>query len=110
MVQKTEKMMKVFITNGQREPITGQCLYFIKPRKDQLLSAKNVCEVSVLLFIFFLNHVTLKLGKGYQTLKFMVIWYQTLKFYGDLPDYPGPLSFFVFISPVTWLPYLSFVH
>jgi len=26
------------------------------------------------------------------------------------PDYPGPLSFFVYISPVTWLPYLAFVH
>jgi len=23
------------------------------------------------------------------------------------PDYLGPLSFFVFIPPVTWLPYLS---
>jgi len=26
------------------------------------------------------------------------------------PDFPRPLSFFVFISPVIWLPYLSFVH
>jgi len=28
----------------------------------------------------------------------------------ESPDSPGPLSFFVLIPPVTWLPYLSFVH
>jgi len=28
----------------------------------------------------------------------------------DLPDYPDPLSFFVLILQVTWLPFLSFVH
>jgi len=27
----------------------------------------------------------------------------------EFPDYQGPLSFFVFIPQVTWLPYLSFI-
>jgi len=38
-------MRKVFVTDGLKEAITGQCLYFVKPRGDQLLSMRNISEV-----------------------------------------------------------------
>uniref|UniRef100_H2YUI8 AAA+ ATPase domain-containing protein n=1 Tax=Ciona savignyi TaxID=51511 RepID=H2YUI8_CIOSA len=44
VVPKVEKMKKVFVTDGLKEPITGQCLYFIKPRGDQALSMRNIHE------------------------------------------------------------------
>uniref|UniRef100_F6PHB9 AAA+ ATPase domain-containing protein n=1 Tax=Ciona intestinalis TaxID=7719 RepID=F6PHB9_CIOIN len=38
------KMKRVFVTDGLKEPITGQCLYFIKPRGEQALSMRNIHE------------------------------------------------------------------
>ncbi|XP_078482966.1 dynein axonemal heavy chain 8 [Ciona intestinalis] len=44
IVPKVDKMKRVFVTDGLKEPITGQCLYFIKPRGEQALSMRNIHE------------------------------------------------------------------
>ncbi|XP_077975281.1 dynein axonemal heavy chain 8-like [Styela clava] len=43
-MQKVEKLQKIFITDGTKEALTGQCLYFIKPKGDAQLSVRNANE------------------------------------------------------------------
>ena len=44
---KGSKVQRLFSTDGTKEPLTGKCLYFIRPNNTVEVTAKNIVEVGI---------------------------------------------------------------
>jgi hypothetical protein len=42
---KGAKLMKVFVTNGEREPLEDTCIYFLRIKTNMALNIRNIAEV-----------------------------------------------------------------